>query len=53
MQDIGQKKLCIPLIYWCETDIQAIITWFGKCNEKDVIVNYKVWTTSNHTKKAG
>lgn len=53
MQDARLKSLRALLIYWYKADIQAIVTWIGKCNEKYVSVNYKAWTTGNHTKKAG
>ena len=35
-----------------EADIQAIVAWVGKRNEKGVAVNYEVWTTGNHTEEA-
>ena len=52
-QDAGQKRPRAPPIRWCEADIQAIVTWVGKRNEKGVAVNYEAWTTGNHTEEAG
>ena len=52
-QDAGQKRPRAPPIRWCEADIQAIVAWVGKRNEKGVAVNYKAWTTGNHTEEAG
>lgn len=40
-QDVGRKKPRASLICWCEADIQAIVNWVGKRNEKGVAVNYE------------
>lgn len=48
-QDMSQKKTRLPPIRWCEADIKAIVTWMGQRDEKGIAVNYKAWTTGNHT----
>ncbi|MCJ1347617.1 hypothetical protein MMC31_005845 [Peltigera leucophlebia] len=52
-QDTRQKRPRAPPIRWCEADIQAIVTWVGKRNEKGVAVNYGAWTTGYHGEEAG
>ncbi len=53
MKDARLKKPRASPICLCEADIQVIVTWVGKRNEKSIAVNYEAWTTGNHTEEAG
>lgn len=48
-QDMSQKKTRLPLIYWCKANIEVIVMWMDQRDKKGIAVNYKAWTTRNHT----